>query len=78
VPSKQRVWCHQGPDFQKAFSTDRFGLDREPAALSISRPKSLSAKLLPQGAVFLLKVFDHALLVSFDPASEGQHQKLQR
>ena len=29
-------------------------------------PKPLSAELLPQGIVFLLKVFDHALLMSID------------
>jgi hypothetical protein len=43
VPPKQSIWCHQGPDFEKPFSTDRFGLDREPAALPIGESQSLSA-----------------------------------
>ncbi len=40
--------------------------------------ESLSAQLLAQGSVFLLEIFDHVLLVSVDPASEDQHQKLNR
>jgi hypothetical protein len=58
--------------------TDLFGLRRESAALLIGEPKSLPAELLPQGSVFLLELFDHVLLVSIDPASEDQPQKLQR
>ena len=42
------------------------------------------AELLPQDSItrklrFLpSEIFDHVLLVSIDPASEGQHQKLRR
>ena len=77
VPTKQSIGCHQGPDFQKAFSTDRYGLNRESAALSIGESQSLSAQLLTQRSVFLLEIFNHILLVSIDPAREDQHQKLQ-
>jgi len=34
--------------------------------------------LLAQGSVFLLEIFDHVLLMPIDPASEDQHQKMQR
>ena len=50
----------------------------------IGKPKSLSAELLPQGSVtrklrfLLLEIVDHVLLMSTDPASEDQHQKLER
>ena len=51
VPTKQSIGCHQGPDFQKAFSTDRSGLDRESAALSIGESQAFSAQLLAQRSV---------------------------
>ena len=69
---------------KKSFSANSLGLHRESAALPISESKSLSAQLLPQGAVtrklrfLLLEILDHVLLVSVDPASEDQRQKLQR
>ncbi len=49
-----------------------------PSTLLIREAESLSSELLPQGSVLLLKIFDHVLLVSIDPASEDQHQELQR
>jgi hypothetical protein len=58
--------------------TDRFGLEREPTVLPIGEPKSHSAQPLPQGSVFLLEKYNHVVLLSIDPAREGQHQKLQR
>jgi hypothetical protein len=84
VPSEQSIWSHQGLDLGEDFPTDLLGLRRKAAALLTSKPKSFPAKLLPQGSVtqklrfLLLEIFDHILLVSIDPASEDQHQKLKR
>jgi len=76
VPTKQSIRCHQSPDLELPFSTDRFGLDRESAALLIGKPKSLSAQLLEQRSVFLLQVLDGVPLVPIHPPSKDQHQKL--
>ena len=78
MPSEKSIRRHQSLDLREALPTDLFGLRRESAALLIGEPKSLSAELVPQGSVFLLELFDHVLLVSIDPASEDQPQKLQR
>ena len=54
IPSKQRVWRHQGFEFEKPFSADRFGLHREPTALLIGESQSLSAELVVQRSILLL------------------------
>jgi hypothetical protein len=54
MPSKQGVWCHQGFEFEKPFSTDRFGLDCESTALLIGESQSPSAQLLTQRSIFRL------------------------
>ena len=76
VPTKQSIRCHQSPDLEQPFSTDRFGFDRESPALLIRKLKSLSAQLLAQRSVFLLQVLDGVPLVPIHPASKDQHQKL--
>jgi hypothetical protein len=78
VPSEKSIWRHQGLDLREAFPDDLFGLHRESSTLLISEAEPLPAELLPQGSIFRLDIFDHVLLVSIDPASEEQHQKLQR
>jgi hypothetical protein len=78
VPSEQRIRGHQGLYFKEPSSANLLGLRGEPSTLLIGKPKSLSAELGAQGSVLLLEIFDHVLLVSIDPASEDQHQELQR
>jgi len=84
VPSEQRIRGHQSLYLEEPSSADLLGLYREPSTLRIGEAEPLLAELLPQGSVtrklrFLLSgIFDHVLLVSIDPASEDQHQKLQR
>ena len=84
VPPEQSIRGYQSLYLEEPFSADLLGLHRESAALLIGKPKSLPAQLLPQGPVtrklrfLLLEIFDHVLLVSIDPASEDQHQKLKR
>jgi hypothetical protein len=63
---------------EEPSSADLRSIHREPSTLLIGEAEPLPAELLPQGSVFLLEIFDHVLLVSIDPASEDQHQKLQR
>jgi hypothetical protein len=63
---------------EEPFSADFLCHHRESSALLIGEAEPLPAELLPQGSVFLLEIFDHVLLVSIYPASEDQHQKLQR
>ena len=76
VPTKQSIRCHQSPDLEQPFSTDRFGLDRELPAFLIRKLKSLSAQLLAQRSVFLLQVLELVPLVPIHPSSKDQHQKL--
>lgn len=78
VPSEQSIWRHQGLYLGEASPADLFGLNRESSTLLIREAEPLPAELLPQGTIFLLEIFNHVLLVSIDPASEDQHQKLQR
>jgi hypothetical protein len=79
VPSEQSIRCHQGLYLEEPSSADLLGLYREPSTLLIREAESLPTQLLPQGSVtrklrfLLLEIFDHVLLVSIDPASEGQH-----
>ena len=54
MPSKQRVWRHEGIEFEKPFSADRFGLDGESTALLIGESQSLPAELVAQGSILLL------------------------
>jgi len=63
---------------EEPLSADPLGLHREPSTLLIGQPKSRPTELLSQGSVFLLEIFNYVLLVPIDPASEDQHQKLQR
>jgi hypothetical protein len=63
---------------KEAFSANLLGLRREPSTLLISEAEPLPAELLTQGSIFLLEIFDYVLLVPIDPASEDQHQKLER
>ena len=63
---------------ERRSSADLLSLYRKPSTLRIGEAEPLPAELLPQGSIFLLEIFDHVLLVSIDPASEDQHQKLQR
>jgi hypothetical protein len=84
VPSEQRIRGHQSLYLEEPSSADLLGLYREPSTLLIGEAESLPAELLPQGSIprklrlLLLEIFDHVLLVAIDPASEDQHQKLQR
>jgi hypothetical protein len=84
VPSEQSIRRHQGLDLGEPFPTDLLGLYREPSTLLIGEAEPLPTELLPQGSItrklrFLLsEIFNHVVLVSIDPASEDQHQKLQR
>jgi hypothetical protein len=83
VPTKQRIRCHQSPDLELPFSSDRFGLDREPATSSIGESQAFSAQLLSQRSVtrklrfLLLEILDYVMLMPIHPASEDQHQKLE-
>jgi hypothetical protein len=63
---------------EEPSSADLLGLYREPSALLIREAESLPTQLLPQGSIFLLEIFDDLLLMPIDPASEDQHQELQR
>ena len=54
MPSKERVWRHQGVELQEPLSADRLGLPREPTALLIGESQSLSAELFEQGSILLL------------------------
>ena len=54
MPSKKRVWRHQGIEFEKPFSADRFGLDGESTALLIGESQSLPAELVAQSSILLL------------------------
>jgi hypothetical protein len=54
MPSKQRVWRHQGVELQEPLSADRLGLDRESTTLLIGEPQSLPAQLLTQRSIFFL------------------------
>ncbi len=66
------------------FSADLLDLRGETPALLVGETKPFPTHLLPQGSVtrklrfLLLEIFNHVVLVSIDPASEDQHQKLQR
>ena len=52
--SKQRDRRHEGIEFEKPFSADRFGLDGESTALLIGESQSLPAELVAQGSILLL------------------------
>ncbi len=84
VPSEQSIRRHQGLYLEEPSSADLLGLHRKPSTLLIAEAQPLPAELLPQGSFtrklrfLLLEIFDHVLLVSIGPASEDQHQKLQR
>ena len=54
MPSKQSVWRHQGFEFEKPFSADRFGLDRESTTLLIGESQPLPTELIAQGSIFRL------------------------
>jgi hypothetical protein len=77
VPSKQRVWRHQGVEPEKPFSTYRIGLDCESTALRIRESQSLPAELLSEHPILRLQVLDHILLAAVHPSGEEQHQELQ-
>jgi hypothetical protein len=78
MPSKESIGSHQGLDLGEPFSADLPGLRGETPALVVSESQSLSIYLLPQGSILLLEIVDHVLLMAAYPASEDQHQKLQR
>lgn len=84
VPPEQSIRGHQSLYLEEPSSSDPLGHDGESAALLIGKPESLSGQLRAQYSVtrklrfLLLEVLDHILLASIDPASEDQHQKLQR
>ena len=54
MPSKQSVGCDQWFEFEKSFSTDRFGLDRESTTLLIGESQPLPTELVTQGSILLL------------------------
>ena len=78
IPAEQGIRGHQGLYLEEPSSADPLGHYGESAALVIGKPESLSGQLRAQDSVFLLEILDHILLVSIDPDSEDQHQKLQR
>ena len=84
APSEQSIRGHQGLYLEEPSSTDLLGLRGELSTLLIAKAESLPAQPLAQGSVtrklrFLLpEIFDCVLLVSIDPTSEDQHQKMQR
>ncbi len=84
MPPEQSIRPHQGLYLKEPSSANLLGLRREPSTQLISEAESLPAQLLPLGSVtrklrfLLLEIFDYVLLVPIDPASEDQHQKLQR
>ena len=63
---------------EEPSSPDLLDLYREPSRLLIGEAELLPVELLAKGSVFLLEIFDHVLLMSVDPASEDQSQKLKR
>ena len=78
VQPEQSIRGYEGLYFEESFSADLLGLHRESSALLMGKPKLLSVQLLPQSSVLLLEEFDRVLLMAIYPASEDQHQKLQR
>jgi hypothetical protein len=63
---------------EEPLSANLLGLHRESSTLLIREAESLPAQPITQGSIFLLEIFDDLLLMPIHPASEDQHQELQR
>ena len=61
----------------KTLATKRVGECGEAAALGIGEPQSLRAELRFENAVLLLKVSDHLLLLTLEPAGEHGDEDMQ-
>jgi hypothetical protein len=75
VPTQDRVRRHDGRHLSQNLATESLAFRREAAALVVSQPDTPPPQLLPKGAVLLYEVFDHVLLVTIDPPSQGNEQK---
>ena len=76
VPGENRVGRDDSGDLLEDLSTEGLALYREPTAFIIGQPKSSATKLSLEDSVLLEQIVDDVLLVTVDPAGEGDQQEL--
>ncbi|MBI4324391.1 MAG: hypothetical protein HY674_03930 [Chloroflexi bacterium] len=60
----------------EAVPSDLLGFARKPDSRSVREAPWFAAELFWENAVLFLEIFDHRLLVSVQPASDGNQEEL--
>ncbi len=78
VPGHDRVRSDDRRHLSQGSSTERLSLRGQPSAFVIGEAETLTAELTFEDAVLLDEVIDDILLVTVDPASDGDQKELPR
>ena len=78
APAKDRVWSDDAGYLTQNSSSEFLAADGESTPLGVGHAQRSRPQVLPQDAIFLPEIVDHVFLTAVHPASDGQHEKLQR
>ena len=77
VPAQDGIGRHDTGHSSQELPTERPSLLCQPASLGIGEPDAPLAKLLAKHAVLLAEIVDDLLLLTIEPAREGQQEELE-
>ncbi len=78
VPGQDRVRSDDRRHVAQELSTERLAFHREPSSLVIGEAETLATELAFEDAVLLDEVINDILLVTVDPAGDGDQKELPR
>ena len=78
VPAEDRVRGHDTGDLHQRASAELPATHRESTALGVCEPKRSRTKLFAEDAILLSEIIDQIFLAAIHPASNGEHEELQR
>ncbi len=76
MPTQDRIGRDNGGQLHQGLSAQEFAFDGEESALVIGQSKALAVELPFEDAVLFDKIVDDVLLVSVEPAGQGDYQQM--
>jgi hypothetical protein len=76
MPTKDGVRCDERGDFGEDASSDGLAPHGQSASLVVGQPEASATELLLEDSVLLAEIFDDRILLTGDPAGQGDDEDL--
>ena len=78
VPAQDRIWGDDAGHLTQDPSAESLAAYGESAALGVGQAQRSRSQVLPEDPILLPEIVNQVFLVAVRPASDGQHEELQR